>query len=76
VDDLVSAATVRLTAGYPSVDESVVNAVVYQAASELVSTIADAEQLGQLLDRRAHARLTAMTGSPIAIGRVPRPLHR
>lgn len=76
VEDLVSAAAARLTAGYPSVCELVVGAVVYQAACELVGTIADAERLGQLLDRRARARLSAMTGSPIAIGRVPRSLRR
>ena len=67
VDDLVSAVTARLAVRHPSVGVPVVDSVVYQAAAELVSTIADPERLGRLLDRRADARLAAMTGSPVAI---------
>jgi hypothetical protein len=38
-----------------------------------VSTVADVEVFGRLLDRRAHARLAAMTGAPIPVTRRPLP---
>ena len=71
VDDLVAAVTVRLATRHPAAGHAVVAAVVQQAAGELVSTVADAEVFGRLLDRRAHARLAAMTGAPIPITRRP-----
>lgn len=69
VDDLVSAVTGRLMTRHPSAGAAVVDAVVQQAAGELVSTIADVERFGRLLDRRADARLSAMTGAPIPVTR-------
>ena len=69
VDDLVSAVIGRLMARHPSAGAAVVDAVVQQAAGELVSTVADADVFGRLLDRRAHARLAAMTGAPIPVAR-------
>lgn len=74
VEGLVSTTTARLVARHPSLGVAVVDAVVYQAATELVSTVADADKLRRLLDRRAHARLMAMTGTPIAVTtQVPAP---
>jgi hypothetical protein len=69
VDELVSTVTGRLAARHPSVGAAVVDAVVQQAAGELVSTVADVELFGRLLDRRADARLAAMTGAPIPVAR-------
>jgi hypothetical protein len=69
VGDLVSEAVARLAARHPSHGAAVVDLVVYQAATELVSTIADAAELARQLDRRAHARLLAMAGHPVAITR-------
>jgi hypothetical protein len=67
VADLVSATTARLVLRHPLAAKKVVDSVVYEAAAELVGMVANSEQLSLLLNRRAHARLTAMTGSPIAI---------
>lgn len=69
VAELVSAAVARLTVRHPALGDTTVDTVVYQAATELVGTVGDAEQLSRLLDRRANARLTAMSGTPIAITR-------
>jgi hypothetical protein len=67
VAPLVAAIVARLADRHPAVDGALVHAVVYQAAVDLVSTIADPERLGQLLHRRADARLRALTGAPVAI---------
>lgn len=69
VGDLVSEVIARLAARHPSLGATMVDLVVYQAATELVSTIVDPTQLAQQLDRRAHARLLAMAGHPVAITR-------
>lgn len=64
---LVAATAARLVHRHPSIEDAVVHAVVYQAAVDLVSTIADSEQLRRLLQRRADARLRALTGAPVPI---------
>jgi hypothetical protein len=68
VADVVSGTASRMVTRHPGLDVSVVDTVVYQAAVELVSTVADAEQLSRMLLRRADARLAAMGGAPVAIG--------
>jgi hypothetical protein len=73
VGDLVSDVNARLAARHPSLGAAAVDLVVYQAAAELVSTVADPAQLARLLDRRAHARLLAMAGHPVAIARTGEP---
>ena len=67
VAPLVAATAARLADRYPAVDGTVVHGVVYQAAVELVSTTADPEQLAQQLQRRADARLRALTGAPVPL---------
>ena len=67
VAQLVAAVAARLANRHPSVDDTVVYEVVYQAAVELISTVADPEQLKRLLGRRADARLMALIGTPVPI---------
>jgi hypothetical protein len=67
VTQLVADVVARLTNQHPSIEDSVVTAVVHQAAGELVSTVADPEQLRRQLPRRADARLMALTGAPVPI---------
>jgi hypothetical protein len=64
---LVAAAAARLANQHPSIDDTVVYAVVYQAAVELVGTVADPERLRHMLPLRADARLMALTGAPVPI---------
>jgi hypothetical protein len=68
VGDILADATVRLAARHPGFAWSVVAEVTYQVATELVSVIVDPERLSRMLDSRAHARLMAMAGAPVAIG--------
>src|SRR5262245_56054647 len=75
VEEVMSAVAARLAERHPTLSEATVNSVVYQAAVDLVSTVTDTAQLRCLLERRAHARLMAMTGQPIVITtRVTAPL--
>jgi hypothetical protein len=74
VDDVVPAVTQRLAGLHPSLDGDVVDAVVHHAATELVSVVDDPVLLARLLDRRAHARLAAMAGSPIPIAAAQPPV--
>jgi hypothetical protein len=67
VAQLVAATSARLAKAHPSVEHTVVQAVVYEAAVELASTVADPERLGRMLPLRAHARIMALTGAPIPI---------
>jgi hypothetical protein len=67
VAPLVAATAARLADRHPGVEGTVVHAVVYQAAVELAGTTADPDRLGQLLQRRADARLMALTGAPVPI---------
>jgi imidazolonepropionase-like amidohydrolase len=68
VGDILADATAQLVARHPGFAGSVVAEVTYQVATELVSVIAEAERFSLMLDRRAHARLMAMAGAPVAIG--------
>jgi hypothetical protein len=68
VGDIVADVTAQLVARHPGFACSVVAEVTYQVASELVSVIGEPERLRRILDRRAHARLMAMAGAPVAIG--------
>ena len=52
VEDLLSATIARMTSRHPAFDVTTVNAVAYQAAVELVSTVADPTQLRLMLERR------------------------
>jgi hypothetical protein len=70
VADIVSDTISRLTLRHPSFADTVVNAVVYEAVSELVTTVTEPDQLRQMSTRRAHARLTATSGRPMAINPV------
>lgn len=67
IAQLAAAAVARLAKRHPSIDYTVVHAVVYQAATELASTIADPEQLRRMLPLRANARLMALNGTPVPI---------
>ncbi|HEY7594775.1 MAG TPA: hypothetical protein VH969_16605 [Actinophytocola sp.] len=67
VEDVVAATVARMTVRHPSVPDAVVGGVVYQAAVELVCTVADGEQLRRQLERRVHARLLALAGTPVPI---------
>lgn len=73
VGELVSSVATRMVVRHPFFTVSVVDSVVQQAASELVSTVTEAGQLARMLERRVDARLAAMSGSPVAImsGRRP-----
>lgn len=66
---LVAAVAAGLANQHPTVTVTDVHAVVYQAATELASTVADPERLRRLLTRRAHARLLAQSGVPVPITR-------
>ncbi len=59
---IADAAHRALATRHPSVDAAVIEAVVYQAAGELVCTQRTPAAFAQLLHRRANARLLAMTG--------------
>jgi hypothetical protein len=68
VGEILTDATARLAARHPGVTVAVVAEVTYQVATELVSAIVEPDRLRRMLDHRAHARLLAMGGTPIAIG--------
>ncbi|WP_157367921.1 hypothetical protein [Alloactinosynnema sp. L-07] len=61
--DLVAATIRELAVAHVDVPVSVIDAVVRQAAWELVATHRSTAEFARLLARRADARLLAMTGT-------------
>lgn len=67
VATVMSTVTERLARRHEHIEPAVVETAVLQAASELVTTVTDPDELALLIERRVHARLMAMSGMPVAI---------
>ena len=76
VGELVSSVATRMVVRHPFFTVSVVDSVVQQAASELVSTVTEAGQLARLLERRGIAPGDERRGGQSGERHVPGPDER